>query len=103
MLIDSTDMSKARNGIMLSPHITNNSNYKGPCPHSYSFRYNVDIHRRKENPSDEPPVKQKHQPEFDILSTVHASESQILTSIPRPPNVEPTHHFTLSLVPDSFT
>ena len=103
MSIDSTGMSKARNGITLSRHTTNNSNYKGPCPPLLLFRCNVDIHRRKENPSDDLPVKQKHQPEFDILSTVHASESQILTSIPRPSNLEPAHHFTLSLVPDNFT
>lgn len=59
--------------------------------------------RRKENISDEPSQKQKHQPEFDIVTTIHSSEHSVLLKTPRPKSLSPAHNLTLELDSDSYT
>jgi arginine-tRNA-protein transferase len=48
-------------------------------------------------------VKQKHQSEFDIVSTIHSSEYSTLQSTPRPKTLEPSHKFSLELDSDAYT
>jgi arginine-tRNA-protein transferase len=62
------------------------------------------IDRRKENISDHGhPPKQKHQPDFDVVSTIRSSEFPILQKTPRPKSLEPAHAFTVELSSNSYT
>jgi arginyl-tRNA---protein transferase len=55
------------------------------------------------NGSNPPTTQPKLNNEFDLLSSVHASEYSTLTSTPHPPNLKPAHKFTLELDSDACT